>query len=184
MIQETETVVQTSAKPKPECLCVITADLDCPGVPLHSEFVPALYGHIFWTCKYTPGRGSRLEHLQVLLLGDFLLTPLEVNNTPTHDEKPGLNKQINYTILFSNWIAGRVQAIQQNWNYAQGWNNCDINNHSVYFNTRNLWGWKRQSPWLDGLFFNTWQYQVHFQHAFLQIIKDFSKNSLYVLLNW
>lgn len=92
MIQETETVVQTSVKPKPECLCAGTADLDCPAVrpSVLKEFVPVVYGHIFSLRKYTRGRGSQLEHLQVILLGDFLLTPLEVNNTPICDEEPGI----------------------------------------------------------------------------------------------
>ena len=89
MIQETETVVQTSVKPEPKYLCATSAYLDCPGVPQYSESVPTLYGHIFSLRKYTPSRGSHLEHLQVFWL-DFLLTLLAVNNIPVYEEESGI----------------------------------------------------------------------------------------------
>lgn len=68
---------------------MVSAYLDSPGVSRYSGSVPALYSHLFSLRKYTRDRGSHLEHPQVFLLGDFLLTLLEMNNIPICEEKPG-----------------------------------------------------------------------------------------------
>lgn len=178
MIQEIETLVQTSIKLKPKCLCGHT-HLKCPGDPLGSRVCANTLRRHLSTHKVHSWNGFTFG----AFLSDFAWwVPLNTfeRNTWITDEEPGIGLMIHSTALFRNSVVRELKLVKLKlcprpeslW--YKKLNHGKRNNCSVYCNARDLQRWKKLSfPDHISCLCNMEHCQVHFNVLSYKLLNIF-----------